>query len=149
VAHEAPEGLAGNREPCAAAIAAAVQRIHRPPFGSVRGISDPVATGLVAVIVAIATTAASVVAVHEAKDHEHRDKEQQGQSILTHRYSSPAKPMNASDRLPAMISVRPVPLAIAGMSDSSEVSRIEAISTRASVKPRPAPTANTMPCRKS
>jgi hypothetical protein len=64
-------------------------------------------------------------------------------------YSSPAKPMNASERLPAMISVRPVPFAIAGISESSLVSRIEAISTSASVRPRPAPTAKVRPWRKS
>ena len=37
--------------------------------------------------------------------------------------------MNASDRLPAMINVSPVPFAMAGISDSSEVSLIEAINT--------------------
>ena len=109
------------------------------------------ADGLVttAVAVAIVAAAPAVVAVRQPKSHEDRDQEYQWQHVFAHGYSNPAKPMNASDRLPAMISVRPVPFAMAGISDSSEVSRIEAINTRARVRPRPAPIANTMPCRKS
>ena len=63
--------------------------------------------------------------------------------------NNPANPMNARDRLPAMISTRPMFRATAGMLDNSDVSRIEAISTRASVSPSPAPIANDSPSRKS
>ena len=63
--------------------------------------------------------------------------------------NNPAKPMKASDRLPAMISTRPMFLATAGMLAVSEVSRIDAIRTRARVSPSPAPIAKNNPCRKS
>ncbi len=110
----------------------------------------PIPFFLAAGLVAVAATAhAAPVTVHQREGHEHYRQEHYRHEVVGHGYSNPAKPMKASDRLPAMIRVRPVPLAMAGMSDSSEVSRIEAISTSASVRPRPAPIANTMPCTKS
>ena len=99
-------------------------------------------------IPAAARAGATPVSMHQAKRHEYHDEKQDGSERVAHAYSNPAKPMNASDRLPAMISVRPVPLAMAGMSESSDVSRMEAISTSARVRPRPAPTAKTMPWMK-
>ncbi len=61
--------------------------------------------------------------------------------------NKPAKPMNARDRLPAMMRTSAVPLARSGMSASSLLSRIEAMSTSASVRPSPAPIAKNNPCR--
>jgi hypothetical protein len=45
-----------------------------------------------------------------------------------------------------MISTSPMPLATAGRSASSVLSRIEAIKTNASVRPPPAPMAKKSPC---
>ena len=73
-----------------------------------------VAGGFVTLIAAVAAAPDAAVAECHSEGHEHRDQEQQGSEGLVHGYSSPAKPMKASDRLPAMISVRPVPFAMAG-----------------------------------
>ena len=54
---------------------------------------------------------------------------------------SPAKPMKVSDRMPAMISALAVPSATSGSFASSSFSRMPAMSTSASVKPTPAPSA--------
>ena len=69
--------------------------------------------------------------------HTSTNAQNQGHEAL----SNPAKPMNASDRQPAMMNVSAVPLAISGTVTSSLSSLIDAISTKASVNPSPAPQA--------
>lgn len=55
--------------------------------------------------------------------------------------NKPANPINAMDRMPAMIRFKAVPLINRGTSANSDSSRNPAMSTSARVKPRPAPNA--------
>jgi len=81
------------------------------------------------------------VAEEDAKEGKENRARNEDEELLHEPLSRPAKPMKAMDRLPAMIITRPVPLAILGMSESSDVSRMEAINTSARVSPNPAPMA--------
>src|SRR5512134_2539402 len=82
-------------------------------------------------------------AVHHGQRHDGDDRNHDGGDHEA--LNNPAKPMKASDRLPATRKTMPMPLARAGTLDSSMRSRIDAISTSASVRPTPAPNAKATP----
>lgn len=93
-------------------------------------------------------TVASVIRFQPASGTSGRVAEQGEKDASTddskkgrHEVNSPEKPMNARDNVPARISTSPMFRATAGTSESSVCSRREAMRTRASVTPRPAPTA--------
>ena len=81
--------------------------------------------------------------LHGNPGKQQRRRQQQGEYVTgQHNYApSPAKPMNVSDRMPAIINALAVPDTKSGIDANSSFSRMPAISTSASVKPTPAPSA--------
>ncbi len=78
----------------------------------------------------------------EPQAQDHPDAGERLPEFVHHRQLPiPARPMNATDRMPAITSVIEVPLTTSGSLASCSFSRTPAISTKASVKPAPAPSA--------
>ena len=79
--------------------------------------------------------------IGEAERHEQDDETEDSKEFSHAELKRPANPMKAIERLPAMMRTRAMPFASDGTSAISVASRIEAISTRASVRPNPPPMA--------
>jgi hypothetical protein len=85
--------------------------------------------------------------VEHAEAYEHDGQADYSEDFTHVALNIPAKPMNARDKLPAIMNISAVPLANSGISANSVFSRMDAMSTNAKVSPNPAPTANAIPCR--
>src|SRR5665647_2051242 len=82
---------------------------------------------------------------HHAVERKQDRADDDSKDALHQPLPMPAKPMKAIDRHDATTSTSPILLAISGTSATSMRSRMDANSDSASVRPIPAPSANTIP----
>ena len=143
----ARQGLLSDSQPSSSI--SVLHAVFRPPSVTLVGGSAPVAlvlerTGAQGINVTLAAlsgfepsaSAGSRKGKKGKKGRRPHDADNQ-----RHEVNNPENPMKARDRVPATINTNPMFRATAGTSESSILSRMDAMRTRASVTPKPAPRA--------